>query len=59
MKARIHKVASLIGETVHACEFRQGRVFRTVEFPRRVDVDARPARRSYWYGPGTRTRKGV
>lgn len=27
------------GETVHACEFRRGRLFRTVEFPRRVDVD--------------------
>lgn len=27
------------GETVHACEFRPGRLFRTVEFPRRVDVD--------------------
>lgn len=27
------------GETVHACEFRRGRLFRTVEFPRRVNVD--------------------
>jgi HSP20 family molecular chaperone IbpA len=27
------------GETVHACEFRAGRLFRTVEFPRRVDID--------------------
>ena len=27
------------GETVYSCEFRAGRLFRTVEFPRRVDVD--------------------
>ena len=27
------------GEVVHACEFRAGRVFRAVEFPRRVDPD--------------------
>lgn len=27
------------GETVHRCEFRPGRLFRTVEFPRQVDVD--------------------
>jgi len=27
------------GEVVHACEFRPGRLFRTVEFPRRVDPD--------------------
>lgn len=27
------------GETVQACEFRRGRLFRTVAFPRRVEVD--------------------
>jgi HSP20 family protein len=27
------------GEIVHSCEFRPGRVFRTVRFPRRIDPD--------------------
>ncbi len=27
------------GETIYACEFRPGRLFRTVQFPRRVDID--------------------
>jgi HSP20 family molecular chaperone IbpA len=27
------------GETVYACEFRPGRLFRSIEFPRRVEID--------------------
>jgi HSP20 family protein len=27
------------GEIVHSCEFRPGRLFRTVRFPRRIDPD--------------------